>query len=103
SDPVVVKLVVRVIDDGLDAPDRAPVAARQEERRVGMVEERVAGPVEELTVLAPERGHEVGLPAVETVRKVDELAPGPALLDRHDLERRHRPSVARRRRARDIY
>ena len=42
SDPVAVKLVVRVVDDRLDAADRTAVAARQEERRVRMAEERVA-------------------------------------------------------------
>src|SRR5206468_4171295 len=103
-DPIVVELVVRVIDDRLDAPHRTAVAPGQEERTVGMTEEWVARPVEQLAVLAPERGHEVRELLVETIREVDELAPGLSFLGRDDLESRHRPSVARRRRgAPDIY
>jgi hypothetical protein len=98
-----VELIVRVIDDGLDAANRTAVTPREEERSLGVLEEWMARPVEQLAVVAPERRHEVGPLAVETVRKIDELAPRPALLDRHNLERRHRPSVARRRGARDIY
>ncbi len=104
-DPVVVKLVVRVIDDRLDAAHRPAGAPGQEERAVSVAEERVASPVEQLAVLAPQRWHEVRTAPVKTVREVDELAPGLAFFGGDDLEGRHLPSVARRRRRRapDIY
>src|SRR5262249_49013349 len=96
ADPVVVELVVRVIDDRLDAPYRPTGATGQKERSVGVTEERVASPIEQLAVLAPQRWHEVWQLSVEAIRKVDELAPGLSVFGRNDLDRRHRLSVARR-------
>src|SRR5262249_41343557 len=97
ADPVVVELVVRVIDDRLDTPHRPAGATGEEKRSVGMTEERVASPIEQLAVLAPQRRHEVRQFSVEAIRKVDELAPGLPLFGRNDLDGRHRLSVARRR------
>src|SRR5215470_15001348 len=86
--PIVVELIVRVIDDGLDAAHRSAVALGEKEGRLRVTEERMAPCVEQLSALPPERRHEERIAPVKTIGDVDEPAEGPPGVGWNDLEGR---------------
>jgi hypothetical protein len=89
------KLIVRVIDDGLDAADRLAASAGEEQRAFGVTEERMVRLVEQIAPLPPKGRHEVRVVSIEAIREVDERAKRIPGVGGNDLERRHWPSVAR--------
>lgn len=88
-DPVVMEAIVCVIDDGLDAADWMAVTLGEEEGSLGVEEERMAPFVEQVSVLPPERGHEMRTVPVKTIWNVEEPAKSPPGVGRNDLERWH--------------
>ena len=71
---VVLELVEALVDLGADPADDAAAAAGQEVLGVGVLEERVAAPVEVALALADQRRHPLLDPLVEAEREHDELA-----------------------------
>jgi hypothetical protein len=78
---------VRVVDHRLDAADRAARPPGQEERGVGVGEERVARLREQIPALPPQGRHEAGVAPVQPVGKIDELLVGAPRLGGDDLHR----------------
>jgi hypothetical protein len=87
---VALELVEVMVDVGADPPDRLPVAQRQEELGLRVVEERILPAIEECPALGDERWDPVRLVTIEPHRKLyeaREVAPG---CDRLDLDRHPR-------------
>ena len=71
---VVVEVVERGVDLGADPAHHAAVAARQEQLRLTVLEERVEARAEEQPALYPQRGNPLFLVSMQPERKLYELA-----------------------------
>src|SRR3954447_24107591 len=82
---IVLELVEVAVDVRRDAPDHVPVAQRQEELDLGVLEERVLGRVDVLLALEAQRWDPPLLGRVESIRQVEELLAVALALDATDL------------------
>jgi 8-amino-7-oxononanoate synthase len=78
--------VPALVDVGADPPHHLPVALAEEVLGLGMVEERVLGPVQKAPALGEKRGHPLLGVAVELERKLDEAVEVSPASDRPDRE-----------------
>src|SRR2546421_7389692 len=78
---------MRVVLDGRDPSDRAPVGPRQEVLRLGMLEERVLARREQGTDIHPQLRHPQPVAAIVVVGEGDELRETAPVRDGRDLRK----------------
>src|SRR5207248_1343358 len=85
ADTVAVFTRMRVVLDGRDPSDRAPVGPRQEVLRLGMLEERVLARREQGADVHPQLRHPQRVAAIVVVGEADELRETAPVRDGRDL------------------